>query len=152
METMNDALVPNVIDSSPNRELISVLKDQIRKSKESKFAIGYFFLSGFSLVREDFPNSYDTLPFLKIVRGNETTYLTKEELVAGYNHRELFKQRMVEDLAPGAEKELEELETENTKTIEDVYVAIANDGEIQEQIEKIKGHERVKVIEGGDSQ
>jgi len=46
MET-NDTLAPNVIDNSPNRELISVLKDQIKKSKESKFAIGYFFLSGF---------------------------------------------------------------------------------------------------------
>ena len=97
METMNDTLVPNVIDNSPNRELISVLKDQIKKSKESKFAIGYFFLSGFSLLRANFPSSYNTLPFLKIVRGNETTCLTKEELVAGYNLRELFKQRMVED-------------------------------------------------------
>ena len=98
METMNDTLAPNVIDNSPNRELISVLKDQIRKSKESKFAIGYFFLSGFSLVREDFPDNYDNLPFLKIVMGDETTYLTKEELVAGYDLRELFKQRMIEDL------------------------------------------------------
>jgi len=98
MEAMNDTLVPNVIDNSPNRELISVLKDQIKKSKESKFAIGYFFLSGFSLVREDFPDSYDNLPFLKIVMGNETTYPTKEELVAGYTLRELFKQRMIEDL------------------------------------------------------
>ena len=97
METMNDTLVPNVIDNSPNRELISVIKDQIKKSKESKFAIGYFFMSGFSLVRKDFPNSYNTLPLLKIVRGNETTYLTNEELVAGSNLWELFKQRMVED-------------------------------------------------------
>jgi len=116
METMNDTLAPNVIDNSPNRELISVLKDQIGKSKESKFAIGYFFLSGFSLLREDFPDSYDNLPFLKIVMGNETTYLTKEELVAGYDLRELFKQRMIEDLQ---KKKLGEGQIEQLRTLKE---------------------------------
>lgn len=96
---MNDkAPAPNIIDNSPDRELVEVLKDRLRKSKEAKFAIGYFFLSGFSLVKDDFPDNYDNSPFLKIVMGNETTYPTKEELVAGYNLRELFKQRMIEDL------------------------------------------------------
>ncbi|MCD6231123.1 NgoFVII family restriction endonuclease [Candidatus Aerophobetes bacterium] len=91
-------IVPNIIDNTPQRELIRVIKDQLKKSKEAKFAIGYFFLSGFSLVKNDFPGGLSPLPFLKIVMGNETTYPTKEELVAGYNLRELFKQRMIEDL------------------------------------------------------
>ncbi|NMX20893.1 hypothetical protein C5S30_00305 [ANME-1 cluster archaeon GoMg4] len=88
----------NTIDNSPDRELIKVLKDQMRLSEKAKFAIGYFFLTGFSLVKSDFSDNYDNSPFLKIVMGNETTYPTKEELVAGYKLRELFKQRMVEDL------------------------------------------------------
>jgi len=91
-------ITPKIIDNSPNRELIRVLKDQLKKSKEAKFAIGYFFLSGFSLVKDDFPENYEKKPFLKIVMGNETTYPTKEELVEGYNLREIFKQRMIEDL------------------------------------------------------
>jgi len=91
-------MADKIIDNSPKRELIRVLKDQLKKSKEAKFAIGYFFLNGFSLLKEDFPESFSSLPFLKIVMGNETTYPTKEELVAGYNLRELFKQRMIEDL------------------------------------------------------
>jgi len=95
---IDEKIAPNIIDNSPGRELIDVIKDQLKKSKEAKFAIGYFFLSGFSLVKNDFPNKYDNLPFLKIVMGNETTYPTKEELVAGHNLRELFKQRMIEDL------------------------------------------------------
>ena len=95
---MNDKIATNIIDNSPNRELIRVLKDQLKKSKEAKFAIGYFFLSGFSLVKDDFPKNYEKIPFLKIVMGNETTYPTKEELVEGYNLREIFKQRMIEDL------------------------------------------------------
>jgi len=96
---MNDETpASNIIDNSPNRELVKILKDRLGKSKEAKFAIGYFFLSGFSLVENDFPKNYDKSPFLKIVMGNETTYPTKEELVAGYNLRDLFKQRMIEDL------------------------------------------------------
>jgi len=91
-------ITPNIIDNSPGRELLQVIKDQLKKSKEAKFAIGYFFLSGFSLVKEDFPGDLSNIPFLKIVMGNETTYPTKEELVAGYSLRELFKQRMIEDL------------------------------------------------------
>ena len=94
----NNEIAPNIIDNSPKRELIQVIKDQLKKSKEAKFAIGYFFLSGFSLVKNDFPENLPNTPFLKIVMGNETTYPTKEELVAGYDLREIFKQKMIEDL------------------------------------------------------
>ena len=109
----DEKIAPNIVDNSPGRELVRVIKDQLKKSKRAKFAIGYFFLSGFSLVKEDFPDNYDGLPFLKIVMGNETTYPTKEELVAGYNLRELFKQRMIEDLqkAKLTEKQIEQLKT-----------------------------------------
>lgn len=95
---MSDKIAPNIIDNSPDRELVKVLKDQLKKSKEAKFVIGYFFLSGFSLVKDDFPADYTELPFLKIVMGNETTYPTKEELVTGYSLREIFKQKMIEEL------------------------------------------------------
>ena len=95
---MNEKMPITIIDNSPDRELVKVLKDLLGKAKEAKFAIGYFFLDGFLLVKDDFPKEYDKLPFLKIIMGNETTYPTKEELVAGYNLRELFKQRMIEDL------------------------------------------------------
>ena len=87
----NNGIAPNIIDNSPGRELIQVIKDQLKESKGAKFAIGYFFLSGFCLVKDDFPDNLSNIPFLKIVMGNETTYPTKEELVAGYKLRELFK-------------------------------------------------------------
>ena len=94
----NNNGTPDIIDNSLGRELVEVLKDQLKKSKEAKFAIGYFFLSGFSLLKGDFPDNFNHTPFLKIVMGNETTYPTKEELVAGYNLRESLKQKMIEDL------------------------------------------------------
>ncbi len=92
------AIAPNIIDNTAERELVRVIKDQLVKSKQAKFAIGYFFLSGFSLVKNDFPVHIPTYPFLRIVMGNETTYPTKEELVKGYELREIIKQRMIEDL------------------------------------------------------
>lgn len=49
-----------------------------------------------------------------------------------------WKKQLGENSTPEEEKELEELETENTKTIEDIHNAIANDEQIQQQIEKIK--------------
>jgi len=52
---MNREIAPNIIDNSQGRELVRVIKDQLKKSKEAKFAIGYFFLSGFNLVKDDFP-------------------------------------------------------------------------------------------------
>ncbi len=91
-------IAPSIIDNSKGRELVNVIKDQLKRSKEAKFAIGYFFLSGFNLVKDDFPESIEKKPFLKIVMGNETTYPTKEELVAGYSLREILKQKMIEDL------------------------------------------------------
>ena len=117
---MNNPLAPGIIDNTPDRELVEVIRDQIRRSKEAKFAIGCFFLSGFSLVKEDFPDDYESLPFLKIVMGNETTYPTKEELVAGYSLRDVFKQRMIEDL------QKRDLNEEQIKRLRDLKDFIAN--------------------------
>jgi len=61
-----------------------------------------------------------------------------------------WKKQLEENLTPEEEKELEELETENTKTIESVHNAITNDSEIQQQIVKIRTHEWIKIIEGDD--
>ena len=108
-----DIYASNIIDNSPNRELVNVIKDQLKKSKEAKFAVGYFFLSGFSLVKDNFPENYEKIPFLKIVMGDETTNLTKDNLVEGYNLRELFKQRMIEDLQKTelTQEQIKQLET-----------------------------------------
>jgi len=92
---MNDKIALNIIDNSPNRELIRVLQDQLKKSKEAKFAIGYFFLSGFSLIKDDFPENYEKIPFLKIVMQNETTYPIKEESAEGHSLRGMCKERMI---------------------------------------------------------
>ncbi len=109
--------ISNIIDNTKGNELVKVIKEELKKAKEVKFAIGYFFLSGFSLVKDDFPTRPQKFPFLKIVMGNETTYSTKEELVAGYTLRDAFKQKMLEELQ---QKQLSEKEKERIKTLRDL--------------------------------
>lgn len=122
---LDNETASNIIDNTPERELVKVIKDQLKKSKQAKFAIGYFFLSGFNLIKTDFPEHIEKKPFLKIVMGNETTNQTKGELVAGYNLRELLKQRMIEDLQKSEltevqKKQLEELKEFIAKNIIEV--------------------------------
>jgi hypothetical protein len=58
-----------------------------------------------------------------------------------------WKKQLEGNLTPKEEKELEKLEKENLKIIEEVYTALIKDKEIEEQVERIKEHEWMKVIE-----
>jgi len=58
-----------------------------------------------------------------------------------------WKKQLEENLTPAEEQELEELETENTETIGSVHDAITNDKQIQQQIEKIRTHRWIKIID-----
>ena len=59
-----------------------------------------------------------------------------------------WKGQLEGNLKPEEEKELEDLENENLKTIIEVVEAIKADREIMELIERIKQHEWVRVVEG----
>jgi len=60
-----------------------------------------------------------------------------------------WKGQLEGDLKPEEERELENLENENLKTIIEVVKAIKADREVMELIERIKGHEWVKeLVEG----
>lgn len=54
---------------------------------------------------------------------------------------------MKEELTVKEERELGKLEKESMGIIEGVYNVLINDEEIQEQIDRIKGHEWVKMME-----
>ena len=59
-----------------------------------------------------------------------------------------WKKQLGKKLSEKEEKELKKLEEENLRIIEKVVEKIKNDKKIMEQIEKIKSHPWVKVIEG----
>jgi len=60
-----------------------------------------------------------------------------------------WKKQLEGDLSPEEEKEIEALERKNMSTIEWVYQRLKSDSEVQALIERIKGHEWVRVVEGG---
>ena len=51
------------------------------------------------------------------------------------------------NLTEEEQKELEEVEKENMKTVVEVYKALKEDVKIKELIEKIKSHKWIKTIE-----
>lgn len=59
-----------------------------------------------------------------------------------------WKKQLEGKLKPAEEQELEMVEKKNIKTIEEVYDDLKNCKQIQEQIEKIKSHSWIKIIEG----
>jgi hypothetical protein len=58
-----------------------------------------------------------------------------------------WKKQLEEKITTEEEKELEKLESENLKIIEEVYNSLINDKQVQNQIETIKSHKWVKLIE-----
>jgi len=40
-----------ILDNSPDRKVIETIKKLISNSKEANFAVGYFFLSGWNLIK-----------------------------------------------------------------------------------------------------
>ena len=58
-----------------------------------------------------------------------------------------IKELVLKILTEQEQKELEEVEKENIKTIEEVYKALKEDVKVRELIEKIKSHKWIKVIE-----
>lgn len=85
-----------ILDNSPDKKVITAIKKYIKSSKEACFAVGYFFLNGWDLIKEDLPDKAEP-GFLKILIGRELDYPTYEEISKGYKLR--LKTRMLEDLS-----------------------------------------------------
>jgi SNF2 family DNA or RNA helicase len=116
-----------IFDNSEANQTIQAIKDQLRHSKNARFAIGYFFLSGFRLLEDDFPKEIIqavekaavdpkaiAAPFLQIVMGNETTRETGEEITTGYELRNQISAEMLSDLQ---NRELSSVEEENVRRL-----------------------------------
>lgn len=72
-------------NSSADKQMVEALKANLKSSSQSKFAVGYFFLSGFNLMKDDFPSTDGHK--LKLVMGRETTEPTAHEISIGYRLR-----------------------------------------------------------------
>lgn len=59
-----------------------------------------------------------------------------------------WKNQLQENLIAAEAQELAALEKANMRTVDDVYRALRGDAEVQEWIERIRGHEWVKMVDG----
>lgn len=82
-------MVSNIIDNSKEddkRQLLHNVKSSLRGSVEAKFAIGYFFLSGFNGIQKEL--NKEKFRKLRLLIGNTSDRETIEQLAEGYNHLE----------------------------------------------------------------
>jgi superfamily II DNA/RNA helicase len=83
----------DIIDNR-NEKLVDHIKQILQSSERAKFAVGYFFLSGFEAIGK----SLESIKELCLLIGNTSTRETIEQISEGYKRLELAQDR-IEDLA-----------------------------------------------------
>lgn len=98
-------------------------REVIPECEEIRIATGYFYLSGFNLIKEDIENLRDPETMeqapLRILMGRKTNQATAEEIAEGQSLRTQFKHDLEEDI-----KELNNAQLERLDRLRDF---IAND-------------------------
>ncbi len=79
----------DIIDNR-NKKLVEHINRILASSASARFAVGYFFLSGFSSIAERLQN----LKELRLLIGNTTNRETLEQLVEGHNRLELAREAL----------------------------------------------------------
>ena len=77
----------DIIDNR-NEKLMEHILRILPSSERAKFAVGYFFLSGFEPLRNDLKNINE----IRLLIGNTTNYQTLEQLSEGYKRLELVEE------------------------------------------------------------
>jgi len=103
-----------ILDNSADRKVNTSIEKLIAKSKEANFAVGYFFLSGWNLIKDKLPKDMKK-GFFKILIGRELDFPTFKEISTGYKLR--IKTKLLEDLSG-------ELSNENIKNLTELYQLI----------------------------
>jgi len=106
--------MPYILDNTPDRVVKSAIERLITNSKEANFAVGYFFLSGWNLIKDRLPEDMKE-GFFKILIGRELDFPTFKEISTGYKLR--IKTKLLEDLSG-------ELSEENINNLTELYQLI----------------------------
>jgi len=90
-----DLTMIRILDNTPKKLVLDAIKELIKESKNASFAVGYFYLNGWNLIKEDLPANIQK-NFLKILIGRELSFPTFKEIKKGYRLR--IKTRLLDDL------------------------------------------------------
>jgi superfamily II DNA/RNA helicase/HKD family nuclease len=86
-----------IIDNKAENTALKVVKGLIKSAKQVNIAVGYFYLNGFNLVKEDLPDNIGK-DFIRMVMGNETNQITRDEIIEGFEKRDERLRNLLEDL------------------------------------------------------
>ncbi|MGQ4876116.1 MAG: helicase-related protein [Promethearchaeia archaeon] len=112
-----DLTMVRILDNSKNKKVLDTIKYLIKKPdmKQLSFAVGYFYLNGWNLIKEDFPEN-PPKNFMRILIGRELDLPTFKEIKKGYRLK--LKTNLLDDLS--------EVNEENIDKIKDLYYLIKN--------------------------
>jgi phosphatidylserine/phosphatidylglycerophosphate/cardiolipin synthase-like enzyme len=80
-------MIHDIIDNRKDRLLIDQIKTILGSTKAARFAVGYFFLSGFTPIADQLENVKE----LRLLIGNTTNRETLEQIAEGYKRLELVQ-------------------------------------------------------------
>ncbi|RKY39218.1 MAG: helicase [Candidatus Omnitrophota bacterium] len=102
----------DIIDNR-NEKLIDHINAILKSSERAKFAVGYFFLSGFEAVKRHLKD----LKEIKLLIGNTTNRATLEQLSEGFKRLELVKEaeKHMRFVKRGKEKQIQEETAHNIR-------------------------------------
>ncbi|OYR38630.1 helicase-related protein [Halorubrum sp. Hd13] len=102
-----------LVDNSDGT-LEEVYREVIPECEEIRISTGYFYLSGFDLIKEDLENLRDpekmNVAPLRILMGRQTNRETADEIAEGQTLRGQYKQELEEDIANLNNAQLERLD------------------------------------------
>ncbi|MFX1340381.1 MAG: hypothetical protein ACFFDK_17360 [Promethearchaeota archaeon] len=77
-----DLTMVRILDNTEGKKVLDAIKELIKESKSSSFAVGYFYLNGWNLIKEELPEDLSK-NFIKIIIGRELNFPTFEEIKKG---------------------------------------------------------------------
>jgi superfamily II DNA/RNA helicase/HKD family nuclease len=115
--------IHDIIDNR-NEKLIDQIKRILDSSEAAHFAVGYFFLSGFTAIADKLPD----IKQLQLLIGNTTNHETIEQIAQGYRSLELIEDKIEAEKYPK--------HTEEKQMVKDTAANIRSSMELMEQTDE----------------
>ncbi len=131
--------MPHDIIDNQEQKLTDHIGRMLENAKQAKFAVGYFYLSGFKAIAQRLENVEE----LRLLIGSSTNLQTLDELAKGRNGLDEAKSRLEQQKYATKEQELG-LIAEDEKDLSDAAAEIAQTDENEQYIKTLAG-----MIEAG---
>src|SRR2546423_11060241 len=119
----------DIIDNRKDRLLVDQIKIILGSTEAARFAVGYFFLSGFTPLADQLEHVKE----LRLLIGNTTNRETLEQIAEGYKRLELVE-RALEEQAYPKRAETRRMADETAQNVRNTIEQMDQTNEAQELI------------------